>query len=340
MSWGEVFFGFHGRINRRTFWIGWILTRIVGAALVALLSYLITGDPVSPDVWLAPAGKGSLWMPVWSAWLMLVAWPGTALAIKRLHDRERPSWLWYAFFCGTIVTTLSPLKNVNGVFLPLAPLLLIFQAYVVIELAVLKGTRGPNSHGADSLPSGYCGGDHDFLSLMLGWEGRIRRAKWWFGLSLATGAGASAFIAMIAAAEAFLSRHPGLEQSMANPGWIGSAEAEPAIFGLWLWTGIPMAILAVAGWSFLALSVKRLHDRGLSSWLILIVPLPVLGALFLAVAHEPGGLTEAGLQLPLALLLASLIWGVLQFGILRGEAGPNKHGPDPLAERSHGNSET
>jgi hypothetical protein len=31
------------------------------------------------------------------------------------------------------------------------------------------------------------------------------------------------------------------------------------------------------------------------------------------------------------LLLASAIWSVLQFGILKGVTGPNPHGPDPLA---------
>ena len=37
MSWGEVLFGFHGRINRRTFWSGWILVSVGGLLLIALL---------------------------------------------------------------------------------------------------------------------------------------------------------------------------------------------------------------------------------------------------------------------------------------------------------------
>jgi uncharacterized membrane protein YhaH (DUF805 family) len=71
----------------------------------------------------------------------------------------------------------------------------------------------------------------------------------------------------------------------------------------------------------------------LSSWLILVVVLPLLATvLFVGADVMPGG-GDGGVQLPAVLLLASLIWGVLQFGILKGEAGPNKHGPDPLGEQ-------
>ena len=147
MGWGEVFFGFHGRINRGTFWSGWIVVSIAGVLLIALLAYLTTGNPASTDIWLAPAGKERLWVPVWLAWLAFLAWPLAALAIKRLHDRDRPAWLWYAYYCMMIVFSLPPLKNMTGAELtPVAAaamlLLLIFGVYVFFELAVLRGTRG------------------------------------------------------------------------------------------------------------------------------------------------------------------------------------------------------
>jgi uncharacterized membrane protein YhaH (DUF805 family) len=91
---------------------------------------------------------------------------------------------------------------------------------------------------------------------------------------------------------------------------------------------IPLAI-----WSLIALGVKRLHDRGLSGWLILVVVLPLAGALLapeIAETFKPG---ESFVSLTLLLLLASAIWSVLQFGIFKGETGPNSHGPDPLARQ-------
>ncbi len=114
MSWAEVFFGFHGRINRRTFWSGWLVAGAGGLLLIALLSGLTTGDPVSPDIWRTPAGKEGVWVPVWLVWLAFLAWPLSALAIKRLHDRDRPAWLWYAYYSITILFSLPPLKNMTG----------------------------------------------------------------------------------------------------------------------------------------------------------------------------------------------------------------------------------
>ncbi len=69
--------------------------------------------------------------------------------------------------------------------------------------------------------------------------------------------------------------------------------------------------------------MKRLHDRGLSSWLILVIILPFFGAM------AAPAISENATRFSLLLLTASAIWSVLQFGILKGQNGPNRHGPDP-----------
>jgi uncharacterized membrane protein YhaH (DUF805 family) len=333
MSWAEVFFGFYGRINRKTFWAGWLAVSVAGALLIALLASLATGDSLSSDVWRTPEGKESTWVPVWLAWLAFMAWPLSALAIKRLHDRDRPAWLWYVYYCTTIVFSMPPLKNMTGA--ELGPLgsavmtgLLMFGIYVFFELAVLRGTPGANANGSDTLPAGYCGGDWDFMSLMLACEGRISRAKWWYGILIVVIVMTSASAVMTMVIDAYAARFPELEKNLANPVWLNSPEAAPILSKLMFWAIIPMAALMLAAWSFMALSVKRLHDRGLSSWMILIVVLPFLGAVIL-----PGAAGEGAVRLVLLLFLASLIWSVLQFGVLEGETGPNAHGPDPLAGR-------
>jgi uncharacterized membrane protein YhaH (DUF805 family) len=333
MSWGEVFFGFHGRIGRKTFWAGWLAISVAGALLIAFLAELASGDPLSPDIWHTPAGKEGTWVPVWLAWLAFLAWPLSALAIKRLHDRDRPAWLWYAYYCITIVFSMPPLKNLTGAELGAAGsgamiLLLAFGIYVFAELALLRGTPGANAHGGDTLPAGYYGGDWDFLSLMLALEGRIGRGRWWYGILIIAVVMTAASTAMGLAIEAYATSYPELEKNLANPAWLNSPEAAPILFKLGLWAIIPVAALVLAAWSFVALGVKRLHDRGLSSWLILVVVLPLLGSAIL-----PGAAGEGTIQLVMLLLLASLIWSVLQFGILEGETGPNRHGPDPLAGR-------
>jgi uncharacterized membrane protein YhaH (DUF805 family) len=56
-------------------------------------------------------------------------------------------------------------------------------------------------------------------------------------------------------------------------------------------------------WPALAVSVKRWHDRDKSGWWVLLNLLPVIGWL----------------------------WALIDNGFLRGTAGPNRYGPDPLA---------
>lgn len=336
MSWGEIFFGFHGRINRKTFWFASVLVNIAGLLFIALLAYLATGNPISPDVWRTPADKAGLWAPVWLASFAFLAWPLTALAVKRLHDRDRPAWLWYAYYGLTVVFSLPPMKNASGAELSPAAgaamiVLLIFGIFVFFELAVLRGTVGPNQHGDDTLPAGYYGGDYSLWSLMLAFEGRISRAKWWFGTLIIIGVVTTASAAMSVAVEAFMNAHPGLEQNLSNPEWINSAEAAPLLFNLGLWTIVPFLTFLLAAWSMMALGVKRLHDRGLSSWLILVVVIPFIGAIVVPAIAEQFGLAEDVVRLALLLLMASAIWSVLQFGILKGETGPNQQGPDPLA---------
>lgn len=336
MSWGEIFFGFHGRINRKTYWFASVLVAIVGLLFNALLAYLATGDPVAPDVWQRPPGKSGIWAPVWLAYFLFLAWPSAALAVKRLHDRARPAWLWYAYYGATIVVTLVPLRSeggaeVNAAAQVLTIALMTFGAYIFFELCILRGTPGPNAHGEDPLPADYYGGDYSFWSWMLAFEGRISRLSWWLGMFIVTGVLIAASLAMATALNAFFANHPEVEQQLSNPDWATSKEAAPLLFKLGLWAIGPSLLVLLGLWSIVALSVKRLHDRGLSTWLILVVVLPFLGAFLSPAAAEQFGLGDTAVRLAFLLLMASAIWSVLQFGILKGETGPNQHGPDPLA---------
>jgi len=56
-------------------------------------------------------------------------------------------------------------------------------------------------------------------------------------------------------------------------------------------------------WVGLAVYVKRCHDRGKSGWWLLLMLVPFVG----------------------------IIWWLVDLGILEGQQGPNKYGPDPRA---------
>jgi uncharacterized membrane protein YhaH (DUF805 family) len=330
MSWGDVFFGFHGRIDRKVYWGGSLLLGIAGVSFVALLSYLATGNPFAPEVWERPADKSGLWGPVWLAYFGFLVWPSTALAVKRLHDRNRPVWIWYAYYALSLAASLTPLKTSLGADASAASsafggLLAFFAGYIFFELGVFRGTLGPSAHGPDPLPPDYYGGDYNFWSWMFALEGRIGRWKWWLGVFILAGILIAISLVAALAMSSLLERYPEFQQHMNEPEWFNSKEAQPLISKLVPWIIGPSLIFSVVMWSALALGVKRLHDRGLSTWLILVVVLPFFG-----VGVAPA-ISENATRIALLLLTASAIWSVLQFGILKGETGPNRHGPDPLA---------
>ncbi|HEY6992328.1 MAG TPA: DUF805 domain-containing protein [Xanthobacteraceae bacterium] len=78
-------------------------------------------------------------------------------------------------------------------------------------------------------------------------------------------------------------------------------------------------------WVGLAVGAKRLHDRDKSAWWLLLfyaAPSVLSGA-----ANE---MDTMGIVPHLA-SFAITVWAIVELGFLRGTAGPNRYGPDPLA---------
>jgi uncharacterized membrane protein YhaH (DUF805 family) len=88
--------------------------------------------------------------------------------------------------------------------------------------------------------------------------------------------------------------------------------------------GVIGAFYLVLVWSSSAIAVRRLHDRGKTGyWLLLYYGAPNL------TSHN-AGLDPAGLVF-LAITLGISVWALVDLGILRGDAGSNAFGPDPLS---------
>ena len=122
-------------------------------------------------------------------------------------------------------------------------------------------------------------------SLLFSFEGRLNRARFWL---VALGIAVVEILAFaVILGGAALSGDP--ETAMASVG-----------------TGMGIVLLIVIlalTWVALANAVKRYHDRNKSGWWVLIVFVPLIGAL----------------------------WYLIECGFLRGTVGPNTYGPDPLA---------
>lgn len=90
--------------------------------------------------------------------------------------------------------------------------------------------------------------------------------------------------------------------------------------------GIAMTVLVVVVVTGLASTgVRRLHDRGKTGyWLLLYYLLP-------SMMSKNAGLDTVGLIFWLV-TLGILIWAIVDLGLLRGEAGSNFFGQNPLSK--------
>jgi uncharacterized membrane protein YhaH (DUF805 family) len=141
-------------------------------------------------------------------------------------------------------------------------------------------------------------------SLLFSFRGRIHRKTYWLvALSLAVTWTGLAF------------SFAALDQFGQSPGGIALMVIGAIIF---------LAALRAS----IAISVKRLHDRNRSGWWLFLFSL------------TPGLLNEAAKSMDnyiVAIILqlagaAISFWLFVELGCFRGTSGPNRFGPDPLAE--------
>jgi uncharacterized membrane protein YhaH (DUF805 family) len=81
-----------------------------------------------------------------------------------------------------------------------------------------------------------------------------------------------------------------------------------------------------------ALNVKRFHDRNRPDW----IPMAFYALLVAIILMQLVGIDRAGAEPTTlflvvgAVFLIGAIWLTIELGFLRGTAGPNDYGPDPL----------
>ena len=94
---------------------------------------------------------------------------------------------------------------------------------------------------------------------------------------------------------------------------IYEAVTGPTLTLLTGWLFYPAMLFAAA-----CVLSKRLHDRGRTGWLAAVILLAVI-----AVWPAPSGLFDF-------LFSLVIIWAVVELGVLSGEQGANRYGPNPL----------
>jgi uncharacterized membrane protein YhaH (DUF805 family) len=96
---------------------------------------------------------------------------------------------------------------------------------------------------------------------------------------------------------------------------------------------LAVPLLLVVFVAALAVGARRLHDRNKSAWWLLVFQgLPMLFSGLRALMVLGGGSSAQGPSSLVALIgFCFSIWALVELGFLRGTAGPNRFGEDPLS---------
>ena len=156
INWGNLLFGFSGRINRAKWWLSILVYIIVG--VVAAIIAAVVGETVGNLV--------SLVAVIPQIWIALAA------GAKRLHDLNRTAAWLVLFVLGPVVLIIlffviagmdvvlalatgdldaATLARVGAIGAILGLLWLILAIWALIWLGCLRGTVGPNQYGPDPL---------------------------------------------------------------------------------------------------------------------------------------------------------------------------------------------
>jgi len=119
MDWKFLLTSFEGRINRAKFWAG--IGIFIAIGIVAALIDMVLGTTISTG------GGGEIGI-VSTIVSLATIYFALALYAKRWHDRDKSGW-W------TLIA-----------FVPI-----IGAIWLIVELGILEGTRGPNRFGPDPL---------------------------------------------------------------------------------------------------------------------------------------------------------------------------------------------
>jgi uncharacterized membrane protein YhaH (DUF805 family) len=157
----------------------------------------------------------------------------------------------------------------------------------------------------------------DWKWLLFSFDGRINRAKWWLVV----------LILVILSVIIWFAILPILGFSI----WSTGSTTTAAL--------ISLIVTLIFAWPATASMVKRLKDRDRPMWLVALFWAPTILTLLAQLLGLSGVPTDpsqpaAPTTLSLVLSLVTLvigIWALVELGFLKGTAGPNQHGPDPLA---------
>lgn len=146
---GEFYFSPSGRISRSQYWLRYFVPILIIGMMLSLLQLV--------------GGEG--FQVLAGLFQLIVLWPGIALLIKRIHDRNKSGWLVWVFYGPLILgmiftiaafvavalgsTEIAALGIISGA---LWIAVVIVAIWFFIEFGCMRGTVGVNQYGPDPVP--------------------------------------------------------------------------------------------------------------------------------------------------------------------------------------------
>jgi uncharacterized membrane protein YhaH (DUF805 family) len=140
LTWWKLWFRWRGRIGREWYWLGNIMLALVGGGATGA-AFALSQQRIE-----YMAGAGVL--------ALITAHSALAIAIKRLHDRNRSGWWIILYYLVPI--GLAGLGPQLAQFLPDYPWIGsavagVIGLWTLIDLGFRRGTNGPNRHGEQAM---------------------------------------------------------------------------------------------------------------------------------------------------------------------------------------------
>jgi uncharacterized membrane protein YhaH (DUF805 family) len=157
---------FSGRSRRLEFWMWQLFQIIVYAGFTALLLLLggsmMTITPGDPDALAAGGGVLLVLGGLYLIYILAVAIPSLAVAVRRLHDTNRSGWWILAplapyilvLFGGGMALSSPDSLASGGALMMLGMAGTVILALVILVFYFLEGTKGPNKYGPDPKAGG------------------------------------------------------------------------------------------------------------------------------------------------------------------------------------------
>lgn len=192
--------------------------------------------------------------------------------------------------------------------------------------------------GAEERPPCPIGGIYvnNLLSNYTGFDGRLNRQRWWISaIILAVISVVITLVILPLLGLGVMPAMPDVNSSTSTADVVAAINASRAKAG---WVSLIVFIIFL--YPSAAISIKRRHDRnnnGLDVWIyfVLVLLLQVISALGIGMSTMDVAGTPVPVPGPIVTGLSAIvgIYGIyllVVLGFLKGTAGPNNYGPDPL----------